>query len=104
MARRHSEGEIGALLREFEGSGLSQGEFAQAVGVSAGTLSRWRRSRAGGAPGFVEVGLAGLGAGRAGGGPYAVEFSGVRVELPAGFDPGSARELLRAAREEVAGC
>ena len=44
-----------ALLREFEGSGLSMAEFCRRREVGYSTMAAWRRSGRRGTAAFVEV-------------------------------------------------
>lgn len=104
---------MSAVVRELEASGSSLAQFAQAAGLSRQTLQRWRRVCGEDRAQFVEVGMSfpmsgsGLGsipACESRAGCYAVEFGGVRIEVAEGFEEQSLRSLLRALREEVAGC
>jgi hypothetical protein len=90
---KRTESEWITLVREWRASGLKQREFAESVGVSQTSLSRWAR-RVGGArvaPGmFVPVDVVGAGAA-----DFRVELRGGRVlHVPASFDEGGLRRLL----------
>ena len=97
MAKRRSEEEIRELLDEFGRSGLSGAEFAAQIGVSASTLSNWRR-RFGAC--FLEVGSVPP----AGGGAYVLDFGAVRLEVPAGFDHREVSGLVSLLREGARLC
>jgi len=61
--KRYAERERRDLLRKFGRSGMTQAAFCRARGLSAVTLSKWRRARGGrarkrGAAGFAEVEIA----------------------------------------------
>ncbi len=53
MGKRRSAGEVGAMVREFEASGLTRGEYSRRRGIAVGTLDAWRRRVA--RPRWVEV-------------------------------------------------
>jgi len=92
---KRSESEWVALVQEWRASGLKQREFAESVGVSQTSLSRWAR-RVGGDPGsrgiFVPVDVVG------GGAPdFRVELRGGRMlHVPACFEEGALRRLVAA--------
>lgn len=102
-ARHRTPKEKAEILREHRHSGLSLLAFARKEGLCYGSLLRWRSRRARGAsllescqegadPGFVPVKLERDGAG----GEYILSWAtGRSLKIPAQFETGSLRRLLR---------
>ena len=96
--------EIQRLVEEQEASGLSVKEFAEKRGISRWSLYEWRRSRrrerrkarVSGSRGFVELKVVGEQSRRE---AITVELaSGVRLQVPAGFEEGHLRRLVEVLR------
>lgn len=86
------------MAAEYEGSGLSQGDFCTQKDVPLKTLgrylTRYRKQKAGGneAQGWVAVEVSGH---SGSGGELAVLVStGRRIEVKRGFDAGTLRQLV----------
>ena len=95
---KRSESEWVSLVREWRASGLKQREFAESVGVSQTSLSRWARRVGGPRPGpgaFVPVDVVGGGAPE-----FRIELRGGRVlQVPACFEEGALRRLVSVLEE-----
>jgi transposase-like protein len=98
---RRSGQEIGAIIAEYERSGVTQREFAEACGIPLATLTGWlRRARE---DRFVEIRTEGKANPGVSAGRFAVELSaGIRIEVPPGFDAAELGSLL--AELKGAGC
>lgn len=95
-AKRRSQREWEEIVRAFERSGLSQGEFCKRRKLSTETFGWWRWRLGKGAPPaetpeFVEVAVVGA----AGCRPVTIEFAGaVVVRVERGFDEETLRRVV----------
>jgi len=99
--KRRGREEIAGIIGEYGRSGLTQREFSARWRVPLATLTGWlrraRRAR------FIEVRADGGEKAAARGERYAIELSaGIRIEVPAGFEPAELGALL--AELKGAGC
>lgn len=87
------------LVAAYQGSGLSQRDFAQRHGIAPSNIQRWVRQcealdQRAGPPALVEV--PNLLANRPGAGAYRLRFAqGLQLEVAPGFDLGEVRALAQ---------
>ncbi len=97
--RRRRREEQRRLIQEWKESGESAAAFAARVGVVSNTVYRWRAALTNAVPKvpestlsrIVEVRTAAMAADTR----FEIEVGGRRVRVPASFDDGSLRRLLR---------
>jgi transposase-like protein len=94
-----TDAEKAELVAAYEGSGLSQRDFASRQGIAASNIQRWvhksqRADQAGGHAALVEV--PNLLARDTGSGTYRLHFSkGLMLEVASGFEPDEVRVLAQ---------
>ena len=85
-------------VRLFESSGLSQREWCERNGVSAGSLWYWRRRLASAVPALVPIVVAGEKERAAMDGALQIEVGGVTLRVSAGVDAAWLCAVLRGLR------
>jgi hypothetical protein len=102
VRKRFNPAQRNKILADYESSDLTQQEFAARSGISLSCLSLWlrrqRQASACSSPAeFLEIPLAPSASGAPAG--YKIHLpGGVFLELPRGFSPEEARQLLQLAR------
>ena len=98
MGQLSSEAVWSKRIRSFESSGLSQREWCERNGVSAGSLWYWRRRLASAAPALVPIVVAGQSERVTSDGALEIEVGGIRFRVSAGVDPAWLCAVLRGLR------
>ena len=111
VRKRFTPAQRRQILADYQAGGLTQREFASRAGVSLASLGKWLRARRlspaePSGPGFLELPLPSAARPASGGpeapgsqGAYKMHLpDGLCLELPRGFSPEEARQLLQLAR------
>jgi transposase-like protein len=100
MKRRKFRSEEKArIVREYEGSGMTQKQYCMGAGIAVNSLQRWKKQESIKNPGmrFVEVEGGGILEKQA---PYRLEYSsGISLQFGEGFDRQEIQILARIIQE-----